>query len=653
MASTANDITAKKRFEEQQLLLGSAVHHAKDSILITTAHLDPPGPHIVFVNPAFSQMTGYQAEELIGKTPRILLGPKTDRRILAQLCEHLSRGESFSTEMINYRKDGSEYAAEWHISPIRNQNDETTHFISVQHDVTARKKTEEQLREQANLLDNATEAIILHDLEERVTFWNKGAERMYGWTFEEVKGKRLVDILYQETPSHYEEAKEIIKSQGGWRGEATQITKDGREIIVESRWTLIRDEQKKPKSVFAVNTDITERKHLEAVVLRAQRLESIGALASGIAHDLNNVLSPILMALHTLQQRFTDESSQRWLSLMHKSAERGKDLIERVLAFARGAEGERAPLQTPNLIRDLARILKETLPKDIELSVQVPKDLWSVIGDTTQIHQVLMNLCINARDAMPHGGRLTIKARNRYLGEEEKRLVTNPHQKQYVRITVADAGTGIPPEIIDRIFDPFFTTKEKGKGSGLGLSTVLAIVRGHGGFVNLTSKVGKGTEFKIYLPAEDTVPEEYVDVELADLPSGNGELILVVDDEADIREVTGTTLEDHGYRVLLASNGREAVEIFHRHASEVRLVVTDMVMPHLDGPATITELKQINPNIGIIATSGVRSSGKLALNRQLGVKTFLSKPYTAEKLLSVVAELLNGHTVKSKRSDRE
>jgi two-component system, cell cycle sensor histidine kinase and response regulator CckA len=245
-----------------------------------------------------------------------------------------------------------------------------------------------------------------------------------------------------------------------------------------------------------------EKKRLEAMVLQAQRMESVGALASALAHDLNSALAPILMGLGALQQSCADEESRRWLSLMRKSAERGKDLVERVLAFARGAEDERVPLRTAELIGDVARILKETLPKNIDLHLRVPNDLWSVIGDATQIDQVLMNLCINARDAMPAGGKLMIRARNCYLVEEERRLAPNAPQQGYVRVTVADTGAGIPRELVDRVFDPFFTTKEKGKGTGLGLPTVLAILRGHGGFVSLLSKVGKGTEFKVYLPAQ-------------------------------------------------------------------------------------------------------------------------------------------------------
>lgn len=245
-----------------------------------------------------------------------------------------------------------------------------------------------------------------------------------------------------------------------------------------------------------------EKKRLEAMVLEAQRMESVGALASALAHDLNSALAPILMGLGALQQKCADEESCRWLSLMRKSAEQGKDLVERVLAFARGAECERAPLRTAGLIGDVARILKETLPKNIDLQIRIPNDLWSVIGDAAQLGQVLMNLCINARDAMPAGGKLMIRARNRYLVEEERRLAPGAPRRRYVRVTVADTGAGIPREVVSRVFDPFFTTKERGKGTGLGLGAVLAIVRIHGGFISLFSKVGKGTEFKVYLPAQ-------------------------------------------------------------------------------------------------------------------------------------------------------
>jgi signal transduction histidine kinase len=240
----------------------------------------------------------------------------------------------------------------------------------------------------------------------------------------------------------------------------------------------------------------------DIVVLQAPRMESAGDFAGALAHDLNSALAPILMGLRALQQKCDDEESRRWLALMSKSAERGKDLIERVLAFARGAESERVPFRITALVADIAGILKETLPENIRLQLRVPNDLWSAVGDATQIWRVLMNLCVNARDAMPAGGKLMIRARNRYLVEEERRLAPGASHQRYVRLTVADTGEGISREIMDRIFDPFFTTKETGKGTGLGLPTVLSIVRAHDGFLSFSSKVGKGTEFKVYLPAQ-------------------------------------------------------------------------------------------------------------------------------------------------------
>jgi hypothetical protein len=634
------DVTSLKQSDESYRLLNSAVQNAEDAILITTSHLDSPGPQIVFANPAFLRMTGYEAGELVGKTPRMLVGPKTDRAVIEQQREALSRGESFSGETVNYSKDGKEYTVAWHVSPVRDQSGEITHFISVQRNVSRRRRTEERLTQQATLLDSAQDAIILRDLDDQVFYWNRGAQRLYGWTFEEVRGRKLNELLFRDPPPEIGKMRHALFSQGKWGGELRQVTKDGREVTVQGRWTMLYDPDGRPKSVLLINTDITEQKRLESMVLRAQRLESIGALASGIAHDLNNVLAPILMALHTLQQRFTDESSQRWLSLIHKSAERGRDLVDQVLSFARGAEGERAPLRISHLIKDISKILQETLPKNIELQIVVPEGLWMVIGDTTQVHQVLMNLCINARDAMPDGGRLVIKARNRFLVEEEERLVTNPQQRQFVRITVADTGVGIPPEIIDRVFDPFFTTKEKGQGSGLGLSTVQGIVRGHGGFVNVISQPGKGTEFKIYLPAQDIVFSEAVEEVRQALPTGHDELIMVVDDEADIREVTSRTLESNGYRVVLAKDGREAVEIYRKRGNEIDMVLTDMVMPNLDGPGTIRALKQMNPHVVVVATSGVKTTGKLAEATQEGARSFLPKPYTADKLLAVIADAL-------------
>jgi PAS domain S-box-containing protein len=416
---------------------------------------------------------------------------------------------------------------------------------------------------------------------------------------------------------------------------------DGQTRWVETQSRMMCDPEGRPIRVVGVIRDMTEKKRHETEIYRSQRLESIGALASGIAHDLNNVLAPILMALHTLQQRFTDENSQRWLSLIHKSAERGRDLIEQMIAFAKGASGERTPLSLNRLVEDLANILRETLPKDVELAVNLPEDLWGITGDATQIHQVLMNLCLNARDAMPEGGRLTITANNIDLNQDEARMHPDVRPGRFVRLTVADTGVGISSQIIDRIFDPFFTTKEKGKGSGLGLSTVLGIVRGHGGFVDAQSVVAHGARFHVYLSAREIIFPGATEPQPQEPLNGHGELILVIDDEPDICEVAKDTLESCGYRVLAARDGQEAIEIYRQYQHEIQVVLTDMMMPNLDGPATIRALKEIDPQVRIIATSGIRSTGKLAEAAASGVDIFLAKPYTTDKLLGALAGIIN------------
>jgi CheY-like chemotaxis protein len=369
-------------------------------------------------------------------------------------------------------------------------------------------------------------------------------------------------------------------------------------------------------------------------------MESIGTLAGGIAHDLNNVLSPILMAIDMLQLKATDETTRKWLEVLRTNAQRGGNMVRQVLSFARGVEGERVALQPKHLIKEIVKILREMLPKSVEISYFLPDDLWIISADATQMHQVLMNLCVNARDAMPSGGSISIKAENINVDENYARMHIEAKAGQFVAITVADSGTGMPPEIQSRIFEPFFTTKEMAKGTGLGLSTALTIVKSHGGFVNVYSEVGKGTQFAIYFPALEAPGTVTAGSQQSELPTGNGQLILVVDDEEGIREITRGTLETFGYRVLTASDGTEAVALYAERRNDIAVVLTDMVMPFMDGPATIRALRKMNSNAKIIAASGL-TAGREAKDGALeGVSAFLNKPYTAEKLLKVLAKVL-------------
>jgi PAS domain S-box-containing protein len=502
-------------------------------------------------------------------------------------------------------------------------------------DLSERKIAEQKIREQAALLDITTDAILVRDLNRQIRYWNEGAERLYGWKAEEVIGKDAHELLYRrEILDQLEESWKSLAECGSWQSELYQFTKEGKEIIVASRWTLVRDENGQPKSILTVNTDITEKKQLEAQFLRTQRMESLGTLASGIAHDLNNALTPMMMAAQLLECKIPDEQSQQWLSILETNVRRAADLVKQVLLFSRGVAGKHTPLEVGYLIKEIEKIVKQTFSRAIEIRSELPtQNLWTISGDLTQLHQVLMNLCVNARDAMPDGGILQISARNFWVDTHYTQMNIEAKVGPYIVITVSDTGTGISKEIIDKVFEPFFTTKEVGKGTGLGLSTAIGIIKSHGGFVKVLSKVGKGTQFQVYLPATPTTKTDCPSEGHDELPTGHGELIFVVDDEDAIRNITKTLLETYGYQVLLASDGIEAIALYTQHQKKISVVLMDMMMPNIDGPTTIGVLQKINPQVKIIAISGLVSNHKIGQFLGNSVKTFLPKPYTSDELL--------------------
>ena len=297
-------------------------------------------------------------------------------------------------------------------------------------------------------------------------------------------------------------------------------------------------------------------------------------------------------------------------------------------------------LQSRHLLKDVAKIIGETFPKSIQFKCDLPETLWPLVGDATQLHQVLVNLAVNARDAMPDGGTLTISAQNHIVESELEHQGKLIMPGFFVLLRVSDTGTGIAPDVLNKIFDPFFTTKEPGKGTGLGLSTVLGIVKSHGGFVQVDTKLNAGTTFLAYLPAQEAAQTADAEGAPVQLPTGNGELILAVDDEAAVLTMTKETLETFGYRVITARDGAEAVAAFSAHRYEIKGVLTDMLMPHMDGPATIRVLKRIDPSVKIIAASGLLDAEKVKDATGLEQIAFLMKPYTAEKLLTTVHRVL-------------
>lgn len=480
---------------------------------------------------------------------------------------------------------------------------------------------------------------------------NEAAIRNYGWTREEFLQMTIQEIRRPEDRAGL--LAEIARPDEGQEQavEARHCRKDGSLIDVDALSHELMFEGRKARLVIA--SDVTEKRRIESALLRSQRLESLGTLASGIAHDLNNILSPLSISTYLLRPKVSDSSGQETLDTMEEVIERGSQLVKQVLSFARGAEGERAPIDPRRVLSELVRILKETFPKSIHIRYTAVAS-GAVYANATQLHQVMMNLCVNARDAMPEGGDLEITVEDARLDEHHAHLPPNAIPGRYVVISVRDTGAGISPDVIDKIFDPFFTTKGPGKGTGLGLSTSLGIVRSHGGFINVYSQPGAGALFNVYLPVLEAALETGVAAPDQDArpdpPPGNGELILLADDEEPIRRSVRGILEASNYRVLTASNGREACALYREKQGEIRLVLTDMMMPVMDGAAVIRELRGRNPRLPIIASSGLMDTGREEQARSLGVETFLPKPYTASRLLWALHEMLrNGQT----KSDQE
>ncbi|HWA28847.1 MAG TPA: ATP-binding protein [Lacunisphaera sp.] len=501
------------------------------------------------------------------------------------------------------------------------------------------RESEERFRAMA---ENIEEVFWMRDVEQNgIIYISPGYELIWGRPCAELYASVnfWVESIHEGDRDRVLHAATTKQATGDY-DETYRIVRPDRSIRwVRDRAFPVKEADGRLRRVVGVAEDVTERKKLEEQFLHAQRMEAVGTLAGGIAHDLNNILAPVLMAAGLLRDRLPDPHDQAMLKMVETSAQRGADIIRQLLTFSRGIEGARVAVQLRHLIKDMVHIMRETFPRDITIDQEVPANLWSVTADPTQLHQVLMNLCVNARDAMANGGRLRIRAQNALRPAPGGNSDPAGQPEPVVTVSVTDTGTGIPPEAMDRIFDPFFTTKEVGKGTGLGLSTVMGIIKSHGGTITVASEVGKGTTFTMTLPAVRTAAPQN-EITPRTVTGGQGELILVVDDEENVREAIQSALEAHNYRVLLAANGREAVQRFLEHQDGIQLVLTDVMMPLMGGLELTRSLRTINPRLSIVAMTGQNQETRQAEFEALGVSEILLKPFLPDTLLFAIGQYL-------------
>lgn len=597
------------------------------------------------VNEAAVQKYGWSEEEFLAMTIEDIRPPEELGRLRlyresAKVTTTPGPNQTFQWRHRTKKGEVISVESTWLEVPYRGQKG----VLVITFDRTDQERAERRAREQAEVLNLASDAIVVHTLHHEVVSWNHGAERLYGWTEQEAVGQKVSDLFVVDMKGFAEGLGSLLAT-GEWSGELKQKGKDGREVYVNSRWNLVRDESGAPRSVLVINTDTTNARQLERQFLRAQRLESLGTLASGIAHDLNNILSPILMATGLLRRTLEkDEDSMRMLQIIENSAERGAGVVKQVLTFARGAEGQRVTIQVKHLLGELSKIMAQTFPRNMDIQTQLPKELWLISGDPTQLHQVLLNLCVNARDAImsvtaPDSGpeplrRLTITAENTSIDQHFASMNPGATLGPHVVVSVSDSGTGMTQEVMDKIFDPFFTTKEPGKGTGLGLATVIGIVKGHNGFLTVQSELGKGTTFKVYLPASKDATAATNGGEAAEpAERGKGELVLVVDDEAPIREALVSTLEANGYHCFTAEDGSDALAVYFSRRDEIDVIVTDLAMAQMDGVKFIRNLRRLGAEVRVVVSSGHIQKEAMQELVSLGVRHFLEKPYSADKLL--------------------
>lgn len=646
------DITQARERDQQLRLLDAAVSRSNDVLLITDAADDagPGDPKIVYVNQAFSRLTGYSAEEVIGKSPRLLQGPKTQRGELDRIRAALERWEPVRAELINYTKSGQEFWLEMDIVPLANDSGWYTHWVAIERDVTERKRTEaahRELSERVELIAQASEDLIWDwDQRSDLIWWNRSFSRVFG--FEPAQSPTSLDVWRQVVhPDDQARVTDgLVKALNGdarhWEDEYRFIRADGAERIAVDRGYIIRDSEGKALRMLGSIVDVTERRELDERLRQAMKMEAIGQLTGGIAHDFNNLLTVILGNSELLHLRLEGQTDlQAYAEMTATAAQRGAEMTQRLLAFARRQVLNPQVIQVNELLQQMEQLLRRSLGEAIDIQLELKEGLWLTEVDPGQLETVVLNLCINARDAMPNGGRLRLATRNLGTLDDGVSPPSRDLPGPCLRISVIDTGCGMSPEVLRRAFDPFFTTKDVGRGSGLGLSMAYGFASQSGGAVQIDSRLGRGTAVHLYLPrtlmaAPPSEPEASQSVVV-----GGPEKILLVEDNDLVGQHVAGQLAEMGYGVVRASQATEAL-VRLMQQPDIDLMLSDVVMPGgMNGQALADLARTRNSKLKILLTSGYADENCGVPSPQASaVYPLLRKPYRRQDLAHKLRQIL-------------
>jgi PAS domain S-box-containing protein len=598
----------------------------------------------LYISPQIEAILGFSLSNLADR-PAVWeeqLHPEDRDRVLTEIARSHSTGEPLLVEYRVLSRDGRVIWFHDEAVLVHDSNDSPLFFQGVMFDITERKRAEEDLKRLVTAIEQAAEAIIITDTRGSIQYVNPAFEQITGYTREEAIGCNPRFLKSgRQTEAFYKQLWDTITGGEVWTGRLVNKKKNGNLFEEEATISPVRDTSGEIVNYVAVTRDITRVVQLERQLLQAQKMEAVGNLAGGIAHDFNNLLTVVLgYAELLIVDKAVPSHALGDLQKIAQAARNGADLVKRLLTFSRKAETNPRPLSLNHQIEQIRNLLSRTIPKMIEIDLCLANELPAINADPTQIDQVVMNLAVNAADAMPEGGRLAIATALVDLDAEYYETHFKVRPGRYVLLTVSDTGYGIDKCALEHIFEPFYTTKEPGKGTGLGLAMVYGIVKQHGGYITCYSEPEMGTTFKIYLPVIEEVGPGSEQVSEQETPLVGTETILLVDDEKPIRELGEKLLSRSGYQVLTAGSGNEALELYKTQGKEISLVILDLIMPGIGGKRCLEELLNLDPKVRVLVASGYSADGLRDDVLRCGATGFVSKPYNMRQLLRVVRETL-------------